>query len=112
MQVSVEAPSKLERRLTVIVPVEKMNEAYDKRIANVAKNAKIAGFRPGKAPLNVIKQRYGDSARQEALSEVIQSSLYEAIHQEKLTPVGVPTVEPKMVMPDQPLEFIATFEVL
>ena len=45
---------------------------------NVAKNAKIAGFRPGKAPLNVIKQRYGDSARQEALSEVIQSSLYDA----------------------------------
>jgi trigger factor len=112
MQVSVEAPSKLERRLTVIVPVEKLNEAYDKRIANVAKNAKIAGFRPGKAPLNVIKQRYGDSARQEAISEVIQSSLYDAINQEKLTPVGVPTVEPKMIMPDQPVEFIATFEIL
>lgn len=112
MQVSVESPSKLERRLTVIVPVEKLNEAYDKRIAKVAKDAKIAGFRPGKAPLNVIKQRYGDSVRQEALSDVIQTSLYDAIHQEKLNPVGVPNVEPKMVMPDQPLEFIATFEVL
>lgn len=112
MQVSVEAPSKLERRLTVTVPVEKFNEAYDKRIAGLAKNAKIAGFRPGKAPLNVVKQRYGDSARQEALSDVIQSSLYDAINQEKLNPVGVPTVEPKMIMPDQPLEFIATFEVL
>lgn len=112
MQVSVEAPSKLERRLTVIVPVEKLNEAYDKRIATVAKNAKIAGFRPGKAPLNVVKQRYGESVRHEALSDVIQTSLYDAINQEKLTPVGVPTVEPKMVMPDQPLEFVATFEVL
>lgn len=112
MQVSVESPSKLERRLTVIVPVEKLNEAYDKRIASVVKTAKIAGFRPGKAPLKVIQQRYGDSARQEALSDVIQTALYDAIHQEKLTPVGVPNVEPKMVMPDQPVEFIATFEVL
>jgi len=112
MQVSVESPSKLERRLTIIVPITKLNEVYDKRIAKLAKNAKIAGFRPGKAPLNIIKQHYGDSARQEALSDVIQSSLYDAINQEKLNPVGVPTVEPKMVAPDQPLEFIATFEVL
>jgi len=112
MQVSVESPSKLERRLTVVVPVETLNKAYDSRIANLAKNAKIAGFRPGKAPLNVVKQRYGDTARQEALSEVIQTSLYDAIHQEKLNPVGTPSVEPKMVMPDQPLEYIATFEVL
>ena len=112
MQVSVEAPSKLERRLTVVVPVETLNQAYDKRIASLAKNAKIAGFRPGKAPLNVIKQRYGDTARQEALSEVIQSSLYAAIDQEKLNPVGVPSVLPKMIVEDQPLEFVATFEVL
>ncbi len=112
MQVSVESPSKLERRLTIVVPAEKFNEVYDKRIANLAKSAKVAGFRPGKAPLTVIKQRYGDTARQEALSDVIQSSLYDAINQEKLNPVGVPTVEPKMVAPDQPLEFVATFEVL
>ncbi len=112
MQVSVEAPSKLERRITVVVPPEKLNEAYNKRISNLAKKAKIDGFRPGKAPMNVVEKRYGDTARQEALSEVIQSSLYAAIHQEKLSPVGVPTVEPKVVLPDQPLEFIATFEIL
>ena len=112
MHVSVEAPSKLERRITITVPVEKMTEAYDKQLTKLAKNAKIAGFRPGKAPLNVIKQRYGDSARKEALSEIIQSSLYAAINQEKLNPVGVPAVEPKVVEPNQPLEFVATFEVM
>ena len=112
MQVSVEAPGKLERRLTIVVPVEKMNEAFDKHIAKAAKTAKIAGFRPGKAPMNVIKQRYADAARQEALSDVIQTSLYEALNQEKLNPVGTPVVEPKMLTPDQPLEFTATFEVL
>lgn len=112
MQVSVEAPSTLERRVTVVVPVEKIEEAYDKRIANLSKTAKVNGFRKGKIPLDFIRQRYGDSARQEALSEVIQSSLYAAINQEKLSPVGVPTVEPKVVIHGQPLEYVATFEVL
>lgn len=112
MQVSVEAPNKLERRITVVVPVDKIEEAYDKRITKLAKTAKVNGFRKGKIPLDYVKQRYGDSARQEALSEVIQSSLYAAINQEKLNPVGVPMVEPKSVIPGQPLEFVATFEVL
>src|SRR6185295_17161903 len=76
------------------------------------KTAKVNGFRKGKIPLDYIKQRYGDSARQEALSEVIQKSLYAAINQEKLNPVGVPTVEPKTVLPGQPLEFVATFEIM
>jgi trigger factor len=112
MQVSVEAPSKIERRVTVIVPVETVDEAYDKRIIDLTKTATVKGFRPGKVPVEYIKQRYGDSARQEALSEVIQSSLYAAINQEKLNPVGTPAVLPKTMMPGQPLEFVATFEVL
>ena len=112
MQVSVESPTKLERRLTVVVPTSQVEEAYDKRIANIAKTAKVDGFRIGKIPVNYVKQRFGDTARQEALSEVIQSSLYAAIHQEKLNPVSTPTVEPKTVEAGQPLEFTATFEVL
>lgn len=111
MQVSVEAPTKLERRVTVIVPVEKLEEAYDKRITHLSRTAKVNGFRQGKIPLEYIEQRFGQSARQEALSEVIQASLYDAIHQEKLQPVGVPTVEPKAVIAGQPLEFVATFEI-
>lgn len=112
MRVSVEALSKIQRRVTVTVPVEKIDEAYDKRIIDLVKTAKVKGFRPGKVPVEYIKQRYGDSARQEALSEVIESSLYAAIHQEKLNPVGSPMVEPKNIIPGQPLEFVATFEVL
>ncbi len=112
MQVSVEAPSKIERRITIVVPVEKFDEAYDSRIVKIAKTANIKGFRKGKAPVEFIIQQYGDTARQEALSEVIQSSLTAAIRQEKLSPVGVPTVAPKNIVPGQPLEFVATFEVL
>lgn len=112
MQVSVESPSNIERKMTVIVPVEKLDEAFGKRIASLTKTAKVKGFRTGKVPVNIIKQQFGETARQEALSEVIQSSLYAAINQEKLNPVGVPMVEPKNIAPGQPLEYVATFEVL
>lgn len=112
MQVSVESPSKIQRRVTIVVPVEQMDQAYDQRIIKLSKTIKINGFRPGKVPVDVVKKRYGDTARQEALSEVIQSSLYTAMENEKLNPVGVPLVEPKTVFPGQPLEFVATFDVL
>lgn len=112
MQVSVEAPSAIERRLTIVVPIEQVDKAFEESIAQFAKNAKIKGFRPGKVPLPIVKQQYGDAARQEALSKVIQSSLYAAINQEKLSPVDVPRVEPKTIAPGQPLEYVAMFEVL
>jgi trigger factor len=112
MQVTVEAPSKIQRRVTVVVPVERLDQAYDLRITKLAQTAKVNGFRPGKVPLDVIKQRFGDSARQEALSDVIQSTLYSAIDQEKLSPIGTPMVEPTSILDGQPLEFVATFEVL
>lgn len=112
MQVSVEAPSNIKRRLTITVPAENVEKAFDKRIEKFSKTAKINGFRPGKVPMDVVKQRYGDVAREEALSEVIQQTLYTAMNQEKLSPVSVPMVEPKNIAPGAPLEFVATFDVL
>jgi len=112
MQVSVEKISDIERRLTIVVPVNQVEEAYTKQINQVAKNANIKGFRPGKAPMSYIQQRFGSDARKEALSDVIQKALYEAITEKKLTPVSTPQVEPKVVTLNQPLEFVASFEVL
>jgi FKBP-type peptidyl-prolyl cis-trans isomerase (trigger factor) len=112
MQVSVEAPNKLERRMTVTVPVATVEEAYDKRIVHLAKTVKINGYRQGKIPPHVIRERYSETAHQEALSEVIQASLYAAINQEKLNPAGTPIIEPINITSGQPLEFIATFEIV
>jgi trigger factor len=112
MQVHVESPSKLQRRLTITVPIQQWDVAFDKRISKITKTAKVKGFRPGNVPVAHIKQLYGDAARQEALSDVIQSSLYEAITQENLQPIGVPSVEPKTITPGMPIEYIATFEIL
>jgi len=111
MQVSVESLSALERRITVTVPEEVLEKAFDKRIASFAKQAKIDGFRPGKAPIHHIKQRYGTAAREEALGDVINSSLKDAILQEKINPAAPPSIEPKALVAGQPLEYVATFEV-
>ncbi len=112
MQVSVEKISNVERRLTIVVPVNQLEEAYEKQIAQFAKKANIKGFRPGKAPLKVIQQRFGDEARKEALGEVIQKSLYEAITEQKFRPISMPRVEPKRLTEGQPLEFVAIIEIM
>ena len=112
MQVTVEKVSNVERRLTIVIPVNQVEEAYDKQLNKFAQKAKIKGFREGKAPMNVVKQHYGDEARKEALSEVINESLYKALHEQKIQPVNMPRVEPKIMEPNKPLEYVATVEVL
>lgn len=112
MQVSVEKVNNVERRLTVVVPSNQIDEAYERQIAKIAQKASIKGFRPGKVPMTVIRQQFGDDARREALNEVIQNTLYAALQEQKLVPISTPQVEPKSLLANQPLEFVASFEVL
>ena len=111
MQVSVESTSALERRMTIGVPAERIETEVTKRLQQTARRAKVAGFRPGKVPMNVIRQRYEDSARHEALGDLIQATFYEAIVEQKLNPAGAPSVEPKTFEKGKDLEYVATFEV-
>ncbi len=111
MQVSVESTSALERRMTVGVPAERIEAEVTKRLQRTARQAKVPGFRPGKVPMNIIRQRYEADARQDVLGDVIQSTFYEAVIAEKLNPAGQPAIEPKVFEKDKDLEYIATFEV-
>lgn len=111
MQVSVESTSALERRLTIGVPAERIESEVNKRLEQTARRAKIPGFRPGKVPMSVIRQRYEDAARQEALGDVIQATFYEAVVEQKLKPAGAPSVEPKVFEKGRDLEYTATFEI-
>lgn len=111
MQVSVENTSALERRMTIGVPAERIETEVSKRLQQAARGAKIPGFRPGKVPMSVIRQRYEAGARQEALSDLIQATFYEAVVEQKLNPAGAPSVEPKTFEKGKDLEYIATFEV-
>ncbi|WP_026289873.1 trigger factor [Thioalkalivibrio sulfidiphilus] len=111
MQVSVETVSNLQRRMTVQVPSERIEQEVDRRLKSLARRVKIDGFRPGKVPLKVVQQRYGAGVFQEVVGEVLQSSYQEALLQEKLEPAGSPSIEPKPLEPGKGLEYTATFDV-
>jgi trigger factor len=111
MQVSIETTSGLERRLTVGVPAERIDNEVVTRLQKAAKNVRLPGFRPGKVPMKVMQQRFGQGVRQEVLGEVMSQSFQEAVVQEKLRPAGQPTIEPRNLEAGKDLEYIATFEV-
>jgi trigger factor len=73
MQVSVETISGLERRMTVGIPAERIENEVNKRLQQTASRARVDGFRPGKVPMSVIRKRFAGSARQEVIGEVIQA---------------------------------------
>jgi len=111
MQVSVETTSPIERRMTIAVPAEKVEQEVEKRLQQTAKTVRINGFRPGKVPAKVVKNRYGAGIRQEVVGEVMRNSYVEAISKEEVAPVGYPKFEPKSVEAGKDLEFVAIFEV-
>ena len=111
MQVSIETTSGLERRLTVGVPAARIDGAVDERLKKAAKAVRRPGFRPGKVPMKVMRQRFGAGVRQEVLGEVMSQSFQEAVIQEKLRPAGQPSIEPKSLDAGKDLEYVATFEV-
>lgn len=112
MQVSVETIGTLGRKLTVRIPAERLDTKVSERIAQMGRTVRLKGFRPGKVPVQVLKQRFGDQVRGEALSELIGSSLREAVEQEKLRPVASPSIDTTGEPEDGEIAYTATFEVM
>lgn len=111
MQVSLETTSGLERRLTVGVPAEQVENEVENRLKQAARNVSIKGFRKGKVPMSVVKQRFGAGIRQEVVGDVISRSFYAAVQKENVKPAGQPSIQPKQLAVGKDLEYIATFEV-
>lgn len=111
MQVTVESTGKLERKLRVELPVEHIEKEVDTRLKSVGKTAKIKGFRPGKVPPKVVKQRYGKQIREEVLTELMQKSYSDAVMQENLNPAGAPKIEPEDD-DGKSFAYVATLEIM
>lgn len=112
MQVTVESTGALERSLRIELPAEQIESEIESRLKNVGRTAKIKGFRPGKVPHKVVKQRYGKQVRQEVLGDLMQKSYSEAVIQEKLHPAGSPKIEAESDLDDNSFSFVAKLEVL
>ena len=111
MQVSIETTTGLERRMTVGIPAAQIESEVTRRLQEAAKTVRMNGFRKGKIPLKVVKQRFGAGVRQEVIGEVMNRSFYDAVQQEGVNPAGQPSIEPREMAEGKDVEFVATFEV-
>ena len=109
MQVSVESTGDLERRMTFQVPAEQLESSVGGRLREMARTARIKGFRPGKVPPKVIEQRFGEQVRAEVLGQLLRQEFDSAVRANELRLAGAPRIEPDG---DDQLAYVATFEVV
>ena len=112
MQANLETLSSLERRLSVTLPLDKVNTEVESRLKRLARTVKLHGFRPGKVPMKIVEQQFGGQVRQEVLGDAVQQSFGEAVKEKNLRVAGYPRIEVKPGdAPADKFEYIATFEV-
>lgn len=110
---SVEEINSVQRRIKVALPADLVAKAFEDAYRNVQKKAKLQGFRPGKAPLNMIKKLYGDTVRGEVGERLINKHLFDVLKEKKINPIAAPVVE-NMDMPstDKEFNFSAVVDVM
>jgi trigger factor len=111
MKVSVETTSNLGRKVTVAIPSADVEAKKKEKIKKVASTMKIDGFRKGKIPTSFLQQKYSKQIHGDAVVELIESSLQNALRQEKLVPVDVPAVEAITDEHGKDLQYTAKFEI-
>lgn len=111
MDVTLETPGGLVRQMRVRIPADRLSSALDSRLKNIATRARVPGFRPGKAPLKVIEQQFGESARLEVIQDLVRGSYPEAVDKAGVHPASAPSFEVVAEKPGEPLEYVARFEV-
>ncbi|MBA2963430.1 MULTISPECIES: trigger factor [Ramlibacter] len=111
MAVTVETLDKLERKITLTLPVTAIQSEVDSRLKRLARTVKMDGFRPGKVPMNVVAQRYGYSVHFEVMNAKVGEAFAQAANEAKLRVAGQPKITEKEQSPEGQLEFDAVFEV-
>lgn len=111
MKVTVNRGEGLACELVVSLPAETIEPKVEQRLQEAAKQVRLDGFRPGKVPLRLVKDRFGKAVRNEIVSEQIESAYFKAIEQEKIQPAGFPEIEVTQDKLGKDLEFKATVEL-
>ena len=112
MKAVVEEINSVKKKINIEIEPESVAKEMDKAIKDVAKKAKIPGFRPGKAPNNVVEKHYGEEVRSEVMNRLISDSYLMALQENKLSPVDMPKIENITTLAKgSPLSFTAIVEV-
>lgn len=111
MAVTVETLEKLERKMTLELPVETIQNEVQARLRKLARTVKMDGFRPGKVPLNIVAQRYGYSVQYEVMNDKVGEAFFKAADEANLRVAGQPAITEKEGAPEGQMLFDAVFEV-
>ncbi|THJ31286.1 trigger factor [Lampropedia aestuarii] len=111
MAVNVEVLEKLERKITLNVPVNAIQGEVETRLKRLARTVKMDGFRPGKVPMSVVAQRYGNSVQYEVLNDKVSAAFNEAANEAQLRVAGQPRISEKESSTEGFVDFEAIFEV-
>jgi trigger factor len=111
MAVTVETLEKLERRITLTLAADTIQNEVESRLKRLARTVKADGFRPGKVPMSVVSQRYGYSVQYEVMNDKVGEAFAQATSEAKLRVAGAPRITEKETAPEGQLAFDATFEV-
>jgi len=111
MAVTVETLEKLERKITLTLPVGIIQSEVESRLRKLARTVKMDGFRPGKVPMNVVSQRYGYSVHYEVMNDKVGEAFATAANEAKLRVAGQPRISESETSPEGQMAFDAIFEV-
>jgi trigger factor len=112
MQATLESLNGLERRLNVSLPLNEIDSAVQSRLKQIARTAKVSGFRPGKVPLKIVEQQFGPKVREEVLGDVVKKSFGDAVREQNIKVAGYPSIESRQGAENgSAFEYSATFEV-
>jgi trigger factor len=103
--------SALERRIDMAIAKADIDKEVQQRLRHISKTVKMAGFRPGKVPMNLVTQQYGPQAHSEAVGAAIEKVFGEQVRNQNLRVAGYPRIEPKAAGAEDKMEFTAVFEV-
>ncbi len=112
MSVAVQSGDGLVRRLTFVLEAQELDSRVDERLRKLSAKSRIRGFRPGKAPLGVVRQHYGSEIRQEVLRDLIERRYWDSVASQSLRPASAPAFEVPPAAPGQPVTVTAVFEVM
>src|SRR5436853_296599 len=111
MQVSINATGRIDRTMIMELSAERIDEDVDQRLRSMAAQVRIDGFRPGKAPLALVKKRHEATVRQEVLDKMLQETFQQAADVHRLRVAGLPAFDLKPREAGQNLQCVATFQV-
>ncbi|MDD2367368.1 MAG: trigger factor [Desulfuromonadaceae bacterium] len=112
MQVHVEDISSVQKKIIIEIPAERVDQEIDKAYSAIQKKAKLQGFRPGKAPMQLIKRTYADAMRDDVMRRLYQDTLYKAMDEHKLEPIDSPVIESDILEAGAPFKYSAVFDVM